>query len=802
MRSVATVFFASVYGLTAIAGLMLAFAEGSPFPEILTPAFAIVAYVLTERLRKVHLPVAWANALGVVAFLYAGYQMFGTTIEMRLLAGAHLVVYLTWIVLFQEKRLPQYWWMCALSVLQVAIGSILTISSSYAGMLLGFMFASVWTLAVFSQYQAYLQYGESAEQAENAARIGLTSRLREGMWTGHRPGRNPVRTLLMQPSTARGTMQLDPDERWLGVRFALSMLAVSGGALLVAVGFFLFIPRLWAGRTEWGAGETKQFRTAAMTGFTTEVRLGDMVPLLENPKRVLQVNLFGPDGAPLDLAAYCERLGDSEPLFRGATLEMYEKGTWTGMGRGPSTAPVFAAPVRNCVRQQILMEPLGTPMLFVIEPAQAICLPNPNEQAEMQPITRQFFRPENVPSEKALSYDVYSPATTDIRRRRNRYDPTDPFALDYFRQYRTLPKSIPALVTLARKLTSFAPQRPEGTRDKAALSQRYVEILTRRLRDSGEYRYSLDTSSRDPNIDPVEDFVINRKAGHCEYFASALALMLRAVGVPTRLVSGFKGGTVNALSGTYEVEQRHAHVWVEAFIEGRDGRGYWMTVDPTPAARDASVEGFASRIRTAHELASVVSSTWSRLISIDIEAQETAFYVPLQSALRNWWTPASGRRPFIALLIAGIVDFATDPTQWFTAMGLVVATCFGIVLTGIVLLVRIRRRLWQRLRGLWKPRGSDRRIRIAFYERFENVCRQLGLVRSRSQTQREFAGTVGSRIRQVVQSADGLPELPPRLVEFFYRVRFGEEDLSPPVIDALNRDLTALEHALRKPRRH
>ena len=77
------------------------------------------------------------------------------------------------------------------------------------------------------------------------------------------------------------------------------------GAFVVGAGFFLFIPRLWAGRTEWGANETKQFRMAAMTGFTTEVRLGDMVPLLENSKRVLQVSLFDPDGTPLDLERYC-----------------------------------------------------------------------------------------------------------------------------------------------------------------------------------------------------------------------------------------------------------------------------------------------------------------------------------------------------------------------------------------------------------------------------------------------------------------------------------------------------------------
>src|ERR1700685_213374 len=201
LSRVATVFFLSIYGLAAIAGLMLAFAEGSPFPEILTPALAILAYILTERTRTIHLPVTWANALGVAAFLYAGYLMFNNTIEGRLLAGAHLVVYLTWIVLFQEKHFAQYWWMCALSLLQVAIGSILTISSSYGGMLLGFMFASIWNLAVFSQYQAYLQYAQSGELGDGSGPGRGNNRLRAG-W-GSTAGR--VESLWMRRSEAPGT---------------------------------------------------------------------------------------------------------------------------------------------------------------------------------------------------------------------------------------------------------------------------------------------------------------------------------------------------------------------------------------------------------------------------------------------------------------------------------------------------------------------------------------------------------------------------------------------------------------------
>jgi protein-glutamine gamma-glutamyltransferase len=800
---VATVFFLSVYGLTAIAGMMLAFAEGSPFPEILTPALAIVAYVLTDRTRMFHIPVIWANALGIAAFLFAGYQMIGnTTTELRLLAGAHLVVYLTWIVLFQEKHLPQYWWMCALSVLQVAIGAILTISSSYGGMLLGFMFAAIWTLSVFSLYQAHLQYGQSGEGGDGLAKAGVANRIAGGMRAARRMGGNQIRAFLVQKSTARGTMQLDPDERWLGARFALSMLAISAAAFVIGLGFFLFIPRLWAGRTEWGPTETKQFRTAAMTGFTTEVRLGDMVPLLENSKRVLQVNLFGPNGQPIDLPTYCDRIGYDEPLFRGATMENYENGTWSGTGRGPTVETLAIGPILDGVRQQILMEPIGSPMLFAIEPIEAAKLPNPNEQVEWQPVTRQIFRPEGFPSDKAISYDIFSREQGNINRRIRRENSRDQFAREYFRQYRSIPDGMPQLKAIARKVTDLDKSSIGApTAGNEELSRRYVDRLLHYLRDSGEYRYSLDTSIKDSKIDPVEDFVVNRKAGHCEYFASAMALMLRCVGVPSRMVSGFKGGNVNAISGAFEVEQRHAHVWVEAFIESKNGYGTWIIVDPTPASRDASVESFASKIGAAHDLASVVSSTWSRLINIDIDAQESSFYDPLVRAARDWWNPKSGSRPLLAIVYAAIVDFVTDPTQWFTVRGLLVAASFLVILAGILYLVRHRRQWWNRLRNLGKRRDIERQIHIAFYERFEELCRQLGLVRPRTQTQREFALAVGPRIQQVIESPDGLPELPPRLVEFFYRARFGEEELSTPVIDELYRDMSALEQAIKKPRR-
>jgi hypothetical protein len=308
----------------------------------------------------------------------------------------------------------------------------------------------------------------------------------------------------------------------------------------------------------------------------------------------------------------------------------------------------------------------------------------------------------------------------------------------------------------------------------------------------------------DPTLDPVEDFLFNRQAGHCEYFASTLALMLRAVDVPARVVCGFKGGSVNAISGVFEVEQRHAHAWVEAYLgdSGHSGEGRWITVDPTPASRETSVQSFAPRIRTAHELASVVSSTWSRLVNMDINAQQSAFYTPIVDAVVNWWRPRGTERPFLARLWIAIVAFVSDPTQWFTLEGLAIATVIGGGTAGIVLLLRNRRRIRQAIRRFLGSRRGSREIRIAFYERFERLCAQLGLVRAPAQTQREFARTVGPRIEQIVVSSNGLAEFPPRLVEVFYRARFREEDLSPSTIAELDRGLASLEHAVRNPRRH
>ena len=107
----------------------------------------------------------------------------------------------------------------------------------------------------------------------------------------------------------------------------------------------------------------------------------------------------------------------------------------------------------------------------------------------------------------------------------------------------------------------------------------------------GAFGYSLDVRL-DPRRDPVVDFLLRRREGHCELFASSMVLLARTLGIPSRVVAGYRGGESNRSFGYRVVRERNAHAWVEAWVDGR-----WQTFDPTPVVED--MHGAASRVDDA-----------------------------------------------------------------------------------------------------------------------------------------------------------------------------------------------------------
>ena len=97
----------------------------------------------------------------------------------------------------------------------------------------------------------------------------------------------------------------------------------------------------------------------------------------------------------------------------------------------------------------------------------------------------------------------------------------------------------------------------------------------------------------DRRLDPTADFLLNRKdtGGHCEFFASAMVMLCRAVGVNARMATGYRGGEFNSIGGFYVVRQKYAHAWVEVFVPRRG----WMVYDPSPTAAESSPASSVAR---------------------------------------------------------------------------------------------------------------------------------------------------------------------------------------------------------------
>ena len=126
MRNLTFILQLSAHALIGMASLMLGYAEGTVFPYLFTIPVVLFSMFGSNRWPRLQFSPLVANVCGLLAFGLAASGLFDGSVESRLLSGAHLLIALTWIVLLQSKKDTQYWWLFALAVLQVSVGSILT----------------------------------------------------------------------------------------------------------------------------------------------------------------------------------------------------------------------------------------------------------------------------------------------------------------------------------------------------------------------------------------------------------------------------------------------------------------------------------------------------------------------------------------------------------------------------------------------------------------------------------------------------------------------------------------------------
>lgn len=759
--------------LCCLGGIVFAAAEGSPLALISLPV-AVVGLLFVDRRGAFGISPLAANLLGLGAFVAAGIEFFGESIEGRLLGFGHLLVYLTWILLLQRKGKAQFWWLCALSALQLATASVLTNELWFPISAIVFMMLSLWTLSVFSLDRAVARSAGVEQTAYHASR-GSGS---DGDAT--------------EASRSRSNVQLETASRWFTPRFVGGVVLNGVLSLMLGLSVFMLTPRIWAGGLRIFSDESPSVQP--ITGFAEEVSLGDMGEILENPDLVLELEFYDDrSGERLDVETTMMSLGYDSPLVRGKVLGHYQNGRWS--------TPGLAAPVnqfrlprnRPLLRQEIRLHPIGTRTLFAADYAIAV------RSSESVGVTHELFNNTfMVDSDEAarrhlrsaFDYTAYSSRDRDEsgslrgpwlwrRGSRNFWELME----DYHSTMLSIPGNLNRLERLAKQMSTSSGGTPLPPAE-------VTSILVNYLKNSGEFGYTLSVSVDDPGIDPVEDFLFNRKQGHCEYFASALALMLRSVGIPSRLISGFKGGERNPSTGRFEIRQLHAHAWVEALVEDR-----WIVLDPTPASRDESVAAINTSLSTYTRVRRFLQGWWSQGLLMNQLQQRRLVYQPLGRMFRNG-IESVRRVGLVQASLSWLRELSANPEEWISIRGFVTAFVLLLLLSGVVWLFR---RLWRLLSG-WSggriQRARRQRRVVAFYERFRKLVARRGHTRRSAATPLEFATGI-EKAWQMRTDVDGLVHLPTDLTDAYYRVRYGDRSLSEEELEGLEGSLDRLESWLK-----
>ncbi len=797
----------SLYGLTALVGCILGAAENRSWLPYGSLPFVIVGYAWCERTgpsrhtRPYGMSDTVSAVFGFLALAVSTHEFFGGNPEGKLLAGTHLMVFLTWIVLLQTKTEYRCWLLLALGVLQIAVASVLTDLSWFGFCTVGYLCAAVWTLSVFSLYRAEQRFATTDHVT--ADRVAADRKPATVLFC-EPPGASPrfvatARAGTVLHSQAIGSVQHEADGRWLSLRFLGGVVLTSAAGLMVSALFFALVPRVWVGApTGFSNEDLPGLKRRSVSGFSSDVRLGDMGPILESLDPVLELKLIDPrTGGTLSPQTYAERQGLAEPLFRGAVLTTYRRGRWGSVRLNENDVqPLFPNYDSNSVRQEIRLEPIGTDVLFCLGRPMRLTDESGQSSGRYQRLTGLIYRGPDFPKSGVVRYTVLSPmagasssepvglkVSPDMRKL---YQENS-----YLARNREFPEELKRLAGLARGVVYEAQQR----RGRTLSTLEAARALESHLLLSGKYAYSLDQSIDDSSIDPVEDFLFNRKAGHCEYFASALVLMLRSRNIPARLVTGFKGGELHA-DGSWHVQQRFAHAWVEAWIEPN----VWVTLDGTPSeGRSASVAEIATRRSVWTDVRSTLSGLWSEnVVNITFDRQKAMFYTPLRDAAVSVWMMLQSLWPSPDTSLESFLRALIDPRNWFSPGGGVAL----LLLTALLWFVRHRshwfRWTWRRWR---QPQPTAAHRWVEFYERFARLMQSRGLQREPAQTQQEFAMQAAESLELELRAAN-LGEVPRAVSDFYYRVRFGDETLSDADAGRVESHLSFLERALAPPHVH
>ena len=535
----------------------------------------------------------------------------------------------------------------------------------------------------------------------------------------------------------------------LTARFFWTTNAIAVGALLVTSSIFLVMPR-----TGFGFFQQARGNPIRTSGFSEKVDLGVIGAVKQDPTLVMRVQFPELEGEP------AERV-----YLKGTSFDHYTGQSWTNTFprrrlQAKTEEGLFELGTRTAldrnvphVNQDILLEPLDISVLFGLPSVREIHGPFVSLETDGM---GGLWLPHALP--RRLQYTATS--IPNALSRADREGELSEYPAEVRRRFLQLPSMDPKVAELAQAVTRDV-TTPYGM--TIAIKQHLLS----------SYAYSLDVGSQ-LTSSPLEEFLFNRQTGYCEHYATAMAMMLRTLGIPTRLVTGFFPGEWNDFGRYYAVRQQDAHAWVEVWFP----RSGWVTFDPTPSVMTPVSSPL---LKQMGGLIDSLRLKWDRFVI------HYSFYdqMTVAQGLRNQGASLGAHLSSLMRMLNGWLAAARQAGGEGTLHPWL---ALGFVLLCATCVFSLRMFFKQRT-----PRAAFFNINPAamrLYERMLAVLAAGGLTKDPAATPLEFC----ARVCHEYQAAGPLVQ---ELTTLYYRGRFGHESLSRDDIQQAEQLLAQLASAPR-----
>jgi hypothetical protein len=667
----ASFFKISSYSLIS-AGFLAVAVTGSVHLVILSLFASVLAaswFLDTIRIRKsVPLWILNCLLLAYIPFFVLDYQMLSRSFPMAVL---HLLLFAAAVKLLTRSKDRDYFFLYLISFAELLAAATITVNIAFGCCFLLFLLSGVSTLILF-------------EMRRSNARI--------------RDKANVLPAVVSVNSWGTGWELFSPFPAGLLLGLVIGMTLL---ILAFSVPLFLLLPRLSIGPYRQPPGNTR-----FISGFSNRVELGQIGTIKQSDAIVMRVKISKPPSElPPDLK------------WRGLAFDYFDGRSWSRSDLERHSIPTQGryyklenfAQGTDWLNQVFFIEALSTDVVFAAHKALAVSI-------EAAPLRRDTGGSLYTASH-AKSKLMYLALSDPIRPDPAKISDRSPIPLEIIETYLQLPSGDPRVAVLARQITRTGRTNYE----KAKMLEHYLR---------SNYAYSLQLRGKPASKEPLAMFLFDVRRGHCEYFASAMTIMLRHLAIPARLVNGFRTGEYNSIGGNWIVRQYNAHSWAEAYFPPYG----WVEFDPTPPDPQRHRTALA---RAMVNIADAIDLWWwEGVVDYDLFKQYRVIVGlrssidDFQETIRQFLTLAyeKSRKEGSMIFNASLGSMFGEWILWISA-SLVVA---------LLLQRPVRRRISILIHRLLFQ-GSPRAMAASFYGEALELLAAKGIVRRQGQTPLEFA---------------------------------------------------------------